>query len=386
MKKPNDKPKLNQPARRRFMRQTSHVLGGLALSSLLPMAHATKPQQRWASYQQSIVIDGLCIAADDLVGASEQAAAQVIATIRQSGITAINETVTYPGSDFKQAAKNVAARHQLCEQYPQAIKLIRRASDIGAAKNHQQLGLIMGFQSTEMFEGDIENIQVFADLGVKIMQLSYNNQSDFGAGCLVKNAQGLTEMGQQAVVKMNQLKVLIDLSHAAKPTVQQALKHSTSPITLSHTGCNALYQHPRNNDDEDLRAVAAGGGVVGIYLMPFLEGGEAEIKAEMVIKHIEHALKVCGSDHVGIGSDQGITPVNDTPEYREMIRQEVLRRQQAGISAPGETPNRPPFIPQLNHERRMEMIAWHLHQRKYSDAVIEKILGGNFHRLFKTVW
>ena len=167
------------------------------------------------------------------------------------------------------------------------------------------------------------------------MQMSYNGPSQFGSGGLVKADQGLTALGKAALRRIEANKVLVDLSHSGKQTVIDAIAHAKKPITISHTGCNALYRHPRNNDDSELRAVAANGGVVGIYLMPFLEGGSHEIKAETVIKHIRHAVKVCGEDHVSIGSDQGIIPVNDTPQYREMIRQEVKRRIAAGISAPG---------------------------------------------------
>ncbi len=377
----------HQPARRRFVQSIAALstAGMLTFSQLKAAKKSATNGQSWPPYQQKIVIDALCGGLHDLINAKGAQQQKILTHIQSSGITAINETVTYPGTDFKQATQDVASYLNLISDMKQQLCLIRNSNDILTAKQQQKLGLIMGFQSVEMFEGDIDNIKTFADLGVKIMQLSYNKQSDFGAGCLVSNPQALTQLGIEAISQMNDLNVMIDLSHAAKPTVQQALELSREPIAITHSACNALYQHPRNNDDEDLKSLANKGGVVGIYLMPFLEGGEAEISAEMVIKHIEHAINLCGEDHVGIGSDQGIVPINDTPEYREMIRKEVFRRQQAGISAPGEAPNRPPFIPQLNSEKRMEMIAWHLHQRKYSDAVIDKVLGQNFLRLFNQV-
>ena len=120
--------------------------------------------------------------------------------------------------------------------------------------------------------------------------------------------------------------------------------------------------------------------------MPFLEGGDSELKAEALLRHIDYAVNLCGEDHISIGSDQGVVPVNDGPAYREAIRQEVKRRIAAGISAPGETPNRPPFIAELNSEKRMELIAWHLSKRGYRGSQIEKILGLNLLQLYRAVW
>ena len=120
--------------------------------------------------------------------------------------------------------------------------------------------------------------------------------------------------------------------------------------------------------------------------MPFLDGGTGPLTGEMFFAHLDHALDVCGADHVGIGSDQGIEPIDDGPEYRENLRKEVEMRQQMGISAPGESPDRPPFIPEFNDVRRMEFIASAMDDRGYSSGVIEKILGGNFHRLFGDIW
>lgn len=110
------------------------------------------------------------------------------------------------------------------------------------------------------------------------------------------------------------------------------------------------------------------------------------ITAESVMKHLDYAINLCGEDHVAIGSDQGVIPVKDGPKYREMIRKDVEIRMAKGISAPGETPNRPPFVPELNSERRMELIAFHMQKRGHSSSTIEKVLGLNLFNLYKQVW
>ncbi|MBE8168022.1 MAG: peptidase M19, partial [Shewanella sp.] len=336
----------------------------------------------WSNYDSSIVIDGL----GGAVRSGKKLSLNLLATLKSSGITAVHQTIPAPGDDYEKTKKAIKETKALIALHSDTLKLITSAHYIVEAKRHKQVGIIMGFQSTEMFGSHLERVKEFADAGVKIMQLSYNNRSQFGAGGLVKTKTGLTELGKQAIEQMQKHNVLVDVSHSAKQTVADAIQYSQKPISISHTGCNAIYRHPRNNDDAELRSLANKGGVVGIYLMPFLEGGEHEIKADMVIRHIEHALNVCGSDHVAIGTDQGIAAVNDTPEYREMIRKEVLRRKAAGISAPGETPNRPPFIPELNSERRIELIAHRLQKKGHSERVIEQVIGKNWLRLYDQSW
>ncbi|WP_444922383.1 dipeptidase [Microbulbifer sp. CnH-101-G] len=336
----------------------------------------------WNSYGSSIVIDGLSGAFSLREPVSEEA----LGIFKSSGISALNMTVPYPGDDYSETLKKVEKAKSIIEQNSNYLNLIQSVPDILKAKQESKLGIIMGFQSTEMFDESLSGISEFAKMGVKIMQVSYNGPSILGSGGLVKEDSGITSIGKKAIEIMEAEKVLIDLSHSGKKTVSSAIGQSKRPIVISHTGCNAIYDHPRNNDDTELKAAANTGGLVGIYLMPFLEGGEHEIKADVVIEHILHAYKVCGEDHVAIGSDQGVVPVNDGPEYRESIRKEVERRIAAGISAPGETPNRPPFIPELNSERRMELIAYKLSQKGISDRVVEKIIGKNWLRVFATVW
>ncbi|BBM03271.1 dipeptidase [Microbulbifer sp. GL-2] len=339
-------------------------------------------KSNWGQYDSSIVIDGLSGA----FSLKEPVTQALLDIFKSSGISALNMTVPYPGDDYVETLKKVRKTQAIIEQNSGHMSLIQSASDILEAKRENKLGIIMGFQSTEMLDESLSGIAEFAKMGVRIMQVSYNGPSILGSGGLVKKDAGITSLGKQAIEMMEAEKVLVDLSHSGKRTVASAIEYAKRPIVISHTGCNAIYEHPRNNDDTELKAAADTGGLVGLYLMPFLEGGEHEIKADMVIKHVLHAYNVCGEDHVAIGSDQGVVPVNDGPEYRENIRKEVERRIAAGISAPGETPHRPPFIPELNSERRMELIAYRLSQKGLSDRVIEKIIGKNWLRVFAAVW
>jgi|TARA_B110000211_G_scaffold110492_1_gene128383 membrane dipeptidase len=372
--------------KRQFLKLSTGVSLGFILPNGVNAANTLqvlKSDMRWPSYSNSVVIDGLSAAFDYGVESFDN---NVLAIFKQSGISALNATIPSPGDDHATTLSKIESTLALIKRYPSHFRLVTKASDVLLAKKQQQIGIIMGFQSTEMFADDLNQIDFFARNGVRYMQLSYNGASQFGSGGLVKNDKGLKVLGQEALQRMEKNKVLVDLSHAGQKTVAQAIKESTRPLTISHTGCNGVYRHPRNNDDAELKAVADKGGVVGIYLMPFLEGGDSELKAEALLRHIDYAVNLCGEDHISIGSDQGVVPVNDGSAYREAIRQEVKRRIAAGISAPGETPNRPPFIAELNSEKRMELIAWHLSKRGYRCSQIEKILGLNLLQLYRAVW
>lgn len=347
--------------------QPGHVLGSVA-----------------APVTGGLVIDGLSIAFNVTEAAPLET--ETLAAIRASGITAINMTTPYPGDGFVEAVRKISRLQQVVSEYPQDLMIVRTVNDIKACLGTGQMGVIIGFQSTEMLDESLQGIAIFHDLGARIMQMTYNGPGLLGNGCLSKDNGGLTEVGKAAIEQFNAQGVLIDASHANQATTAETIVRSEVPIVISHTGCNTIYRHPRNNEDADLKMLADKGGVAGIYLMPFLDGGTGELTPEMFFLHLEHALNTCGEDHVGIGSDQGVRPVDDSPEYRAALRQEVEQRIAAGISAPGESADRPPFIPAFNQPRRFRRIAEIMAQRGHSPRVIEKVMGDNFYRVMEQAW
>lgn len=330
------------------------------------------------------VIDGLCIPLD--LGKPEPVSLKTRLAIRNCGLTAVNMTTPRPGDSYKKTVNNINKLKYNINVNTTILKLVLTAADLDSCRREGKLGIIIGFQSTEMFEGRLNAVEELAAAGMRIAQVSYNGAGLLGNGCLAPSDGGLTETGRHAIGRFNRSGVLIDVSHANKATTAESIALSDGPLVISHTGCNAVYRHPRNNDDEELRALADKGGVVGIYLMPFLDGGTGELTVEMFFAHLDYALEVCGSEHVGIGSDQGLVPIEDGPEYRARLRAEVQRRRMAGISAPGESPDRPPFIPALNRSDRLLAIADLMVARGYSAAVIEAVIGGNFYRVMRQAW
>lgn len=307
------------------------------------------------------------------------------AHIAKSGLTAINTTVS--ADKVEPTVANIALWTGEAARYPTLLSIIRRHDDLARAKAGGQLGIILGFQDTEMLERDLSRLDMFRRLGVLIIQLTYNVRNLLGDGCLEPGDAGLSTLGVEAVERMNALGIAVDLSHCGTRTTATGIAASARPPLITHSGCREVYRHPRSKEDRELKAMADKGGVVGIYLMPFLGGHPGPGKGatpEMLVRQIEHAINVCGVDHVGIGSDLSVTPIEESPEYLRAERTFAEGRAKRASAAPDE--DRQLFIPELNHPRRLEGVAELLAQRGHPLPTIEKVIGGNFHRAFKDIW
>jgi membrane dipeptidase len=307
---------------------------------------------------------------------------EILAAVRQSGITAINFTISDP--TFEGTVANIAVIEALIEQHPDIFLIVRRHSDIARAKRENKIGIMPGFQYTSFLEEKPERIETFRQLGVRIMQLTYNNRSIFGDGCLEPGNAGLSKAGVAAVKKMNEQGVAVDLSHSGYRTTAEGIFESGKPVLITHSGCAAVYAHPRNKPDEILKSLADRGGYFGVYLMPYLVASPTVPRREHVLDHIVHAINVCGADQVGIGSDGSIQKTVLTAEQKAAFDQDIARRKKLGIGAPGE--DRYPYVPELNGPDHMEIIAAELAKRGQPAPVIEKVLGANFQRIIGEIW
>jgi membrane dipeptidase len=341
------------------------------------------PAPDWPGYEDAIVIDFLGSPGYFNYPENPPLDETMVANARTSGITAMNVTVS--AGDTASTLGRMSPWFANVERWPDVFRLVRSVGQLRDAKETARVGIVLGFQDTTPYEGDLSRIGTFHDLGVRVVQLTYNVRNLVGDGCLEPGNAGLSAYGHAVVERLNELGSIVDLSHCGKRTTAEGIRASAAPVGITHTGCTAVAPHPRSKDDEELRAAADGGGVVGIYLMPFLSPGRVST-ADDLLAHIEHALDVCGEDHVGIGSDLSITPIDGSEEYWSKHREFVARRIEAGIAAPAEDPDVLFTVPDLNSHRRMDMIADLLAARGHNDRVIEKVIGGNWLRLCDEVW
>lgn len=303
---------------------------------------------------------------------------------RSSGVNVVKLTLGGINEDFAATVEDIAWVQKLIEVHPAYFFQVRVPGDLGRAKTEGKLGIILSFEAVDALEGKLERIELFRNLGVRVMQLSYNRKSPFGAGVMEPNGGGLTALGHDGVNQMNALGIAVDLSHANAATTSDVISASSKPVIMSHAGCAAIHPHPRNKTDDQLRALAGKGGVMGIYDLPYLTPSPKQPAIDDYMAHMEHALKLMGEDHVGVGSDVSIKPFDTSAKGMAEYEKAEQMRQKTGLAAPEE--DRPTYVIGLNTPRRISVIADELLKRGYPSSVAEKVSGLNFARVFTEIW
>ena len=341
-------------------------------------------------YRDAIVIDGLGGLGNSMAKPDAPLADAYFHDVRNSGLTCVHVTITPVGTTAPDTActetvLGIGNEEREIDGHADVLSRIRTVADITAAKANSCTGLIYGLQDAVAFETDLARLDALYRLGIRVVQPTYNRRNLLGDGCLESADAGLSKAGVEAIERMNSLGILVDLSHCGRQTAADAIRQSKKPVAFTHTGSAALNNHPRNRTDAELRAVAENGGVSGIYFMPFLSDGKQPTAAD-IIRHLEHMIDVAGEDHVSIGTDGSVSAEIVSQEFKDIFAGFVRKRQEAGISAPGESEEGYLFANELNTPRKLETLADMLSARGHRDARIEKILGKNLVRVFSETW
>jgi membrane dipeptidase len=371
-------------------REFSSLVAGAAAASLLgsnvlaeqPASGAPISPAAAELYKRALVLD--CNSVPPGTNGDVPLAQSALDLARSCGVSVVKLSIGGINADFAATVEEIAYFQRIVEVHAAYFLQVRVPADMERAKREGKLGIIFSFESADMFEGDAARIELFRNLGVRVMQLSYNRKSPFAAGVMEPNGGGLTPPGRLAVSQMNALGVAIDLSHANPQTTADVITASTKPVVMTHGGCTAVHPHPRNKTDEQLRALAAKGGVLGIYDLPYLTASPKQPTVDDYMAHMEHALKVMGEEHVGVGSDASIEPFDTSAKGMAEFNKSEEQRQKSGLAAPEE--DRPTYVVGLNIPRRIEVIADQLLKRGYSNRTAEKVIGANFARVLDEIW
>lgn len=366
------------------------ALGGLALGAAWPRIASSRMRAR-----DFVAIDGAggtnLFWYDPADPANAETIQSELDAIRASGLTAVVLTLSPSGrfwmddAAFEKTKAAFDAWERIVSRHPDHLTLIRTVGDLERARRERKLGLIHTFQGAEPLGEDIERIPMFRERGLRVLQLTHNRRNLVGDGCMEPGNAGLSNFGHEVVKRLDAERIVVDLAHGSPRTMAEGIAASRAPMLISHTGCRALADLPRNTDDATLRAMADKGGVAGIIFWPYLRT-DTQPMAEDVVRHIEHAVKVCGEDHVGIGTDTGVAPIARTPAFEQGNREWVAGAVEDGVFARGRPADLYTFIPDLNTADRFDRLAVLLSKRGHSDARIAKILGGNFARVMREVW
>ena len=248
-------------------------------------------------------------------------------------------------------------------------------ADLERARQAGKMAVFYLYQNTVPFGRELDRVDLFHRLGLRSCQLTYNARNDAGVGCWEEG--GLTPFGRELIDRMNARRMLVDLSHANMQTMADAIAASKAAVIISHTACMAVHRNRRNTTDENLRALASHGGVVGVCQMrPFLTPKKAD-NLHAYFDHILHAINVAGVEHVCIGSDRDYRVIRLDPEYLA-----ELKREEGSQVVDDDLPY---FIDELNGPRRMEVVADGLRKRGLPSRDVERVMGGNLLRLYRDV-
>lgn len=303
--------------------------------------------------------------------------------ILSSGLNAAAVTVGNPALQGHTAWDDTAAESAAYDAHiaahPDLLAKALDSGEVAAAASRGVIALIYYTQNATPIGDDIDNVERLRDLGVRIVQLTYNSRNLLGDGCLERTNAGLSNFGLEVVERLEDLRMLVDVSHCGEATTLDGIRHARKPVAITHSGCKEVFDHPRAKSDGVLRHLADRGGVIGIYqINPYL-GPRERNTLDAYMAHIDHAIQVAGVEHVGIGSDREYKTIPDTAEERQKLADELSRLRPITAAEV----QWPFFLSELNHPRRMETIRDALLQRGKSASDVEKLMGGNFQRLFR---
>lgn len=301
----------------------------------------------------------------------------------EGGATAVAPTVG--GSELVgPTLKNLARWYRMIQQDPR-LQLVQKSSDIDDAKAAGTFGIIFHFQGTTPIEDDLNLVSVYKQLGVGMIQLAYNVKNRVGDGCEERTDCGLSNFGMELIKRMNQERVIVDCTHTGYQTTMEAIELSTAPVVFSHSNVKALKPSARGITDDQIKAAAATGGLIGTVGFPAFVSDSSHPTLDELINHTEYVANLVGTDHIGIGIDYfggqvGVTD-NETAE-RQYASSISSGRWQADSYPP------PPYhYPQgIDTPRTLQNLTKRMLERGFSEDDIKKFLGGNWVRVFKAVW
>lgn len=303
--------------------------------------------------------------------------------MRAGGVTAANLTITL--SDGFQTTCTTIAHLLRAIEGQEGVRLVRTAADIVAAKAEDGAGIIIGFQNSDPFEGNLALVDVLARLGLRICQLTYQRRNLAADGAGEPANAGLSLFGRELVAALNRNGVLIDLSHTGSRSTLETIELSEAPVAVTHACLQRFNPVPRNKSDEEIKALAARGGVFGMNAIARLlspTGGQEGATIAQFVDQIDYLVELVGVDHVGLGLDisEGLTP-----ELFEKRRKGFLT-DFPELRMGGDFPYEHYYVFGLQSIASMRLITETLVERAYGDEDVLKILGGNFLRLFGEVW
>lgn len=299
--------------------------------------------------------------------------------LRAGGVTCINATVAI-WEDARETLTNISQWYQWLREFSDYVVLARNSQDILKAKEHGKTAVLLGFQNTDPMEDDLNLIEIYRELGVRIVQLTYNTQNSIASGCWEENDSGLsTHVGKNFVRELNEFGMLIDLSHCSEKTVRDAAEVSTRPVAITHgnphsfVGDNVELAR-RNRSDDTLRLIAEQGGIVGLSMYPKIAPDGNDCTLEKYCEMAAYTVDLIGIDAVSVATDHCD---GHSREKFLWFRQGLWSRESA---IPLTTAVFPDW---MKDSSNFPNITEGLMKQGFNDEDVRKIMGGNFMRVLE---
>lgn len=257
------------------------------------------------------------------------------------------------------------------------------AADIVKARETNRVAILPGFQNTNCLEDRIRYVELFADLGVRVLQLTYNNQNELGGSCYEENDSGLARFGREVVHEMNRAGILVDLSHVGEKTTLDAIKWSKKPVAVTHANAASLFPHKRNKSDDILRALRDNGGVIGCATYRNITPSEACDSVRAWCEMVARTVEIAGIDHVGIGTDYSHRSSQEHLDWMRMGRWSRVVNYGAGSAANSGPAPKPQWFSGVAD---LAKVHGGLREVGFNPEEAEKITAGNWLRVYADVF
>ncbi|WP_420857726.1 membrane dipeptidase [Marivivens marinus] len=304
---------------------------------------------------------------------------KIFRQMRQGGVDAVHVTITYHET-FRETVLNIEKWNRWFERFPDLIFQGRTADDVALARETGRTAIFFGSQNPSCMEDDIGLVEVLHTLGLRFMQLTYNNQSLLASGCYESDDTGLTRMGRAVVAEMNRVGLVVDMSHSGERSTLEAIEHSSRPIAITHANPHSWHPALRNKSDTVLRALSEAGGMLGFSVYPHhLKGGSA-CTLQDFCDMIARTADLMGIDRIGIGTDLCQDQPDSIVEWMRVGRwTKSIDYGEGSADAPGF----PPMPDWFGDNRDFGQIADGLRAAGLSAEDVSAVMGGNWLRFFK---
>lgn len=305
---------------------------------------------------------------------------KIFRQLREGGVDAVHVTITYH-ENFRETVLNIERWNRWFERFPSLIFQGRSAADVALARESGRTAIFFGSQNPSCIEDDIGLVEVLHTLGLRFMQLTYNNQSLLASGCYEAEDTGLTRMGREVVAEMNRVGLVVDMSHSGERSTLDAIEHSSRPIAITHANPSSWHPALRNKSETVLRALAQSGGMLGFSVYPHhLKGGSA-CALQDYCEMIARTADLMGINHIGIGTDLCQDQPDSVVEWMRMGRWTKSADYGEGSAA---APGFPAMPEWFVDNRDFGRIATGLRATGMSDAEVAAVMGENWQRFFDT--